>query len=191
MNNDSMVLDTTRAKSRRITSHRRVRARAAHPDERAAHPERPPPMLHLINTLPALSLTITKPSPSLAPIEVVNAQLEALSAGDVQRCFEFASPANKQQTGPWQKFEMMVRQTPAYAPLVSCSSFEVTSALSLTADRYQARVAIKPAGSSSAPFAVAEVQKLYTWMLSQQSEGEFEGCWMVDGVMPTAPTRED
>ena len=154
-------------------------------------PERASPMLHLINTLPALSLTVTKPSPSLAPIEVVNAQLEALSAGDVQRCFEFASPANKQQTGPWQKFEMMVRQTPAYAPLVSCSSFEVTSALSLTADRYQARVAIKPAGSSSAPFAVAEVQKLYTWMLSQQSEGEFEGCWMVDGVMPTAPTRED
>ena len=42
-------------------------------------------MLHLINTLPALSLTVTKPSPSLAPIEVVNAQLEALSAGDVQR----------------------------------------------------------------------------------------------------------
>ena len=142
-------------------------------------------MLHLINTLlPALSLTVTKPSPSLAPIEVVNAQLEALSAGDVQRCFEFASPANKQQTGPWQKFEMMVRQTPAYAPLVSCSSFEVTSALSLTADRYQARVAIKPAGSSSAPFAVAEVQKLYTWMLSQQSEGEFEGCWMVDRFYP-------
>ena len=162
-----------------------TRSRANHP------PERRPPMLHLINTLPALSLTVTKPSPSLAPIEVVNAQLEALSAGDVQRCFEFASPANKQQTGPWQKFEMMVRQTPAYAPLVSCSSFEVTSALSLTADRYQARVAIKPAGSSSAPFAVAEVQKLYTWMLSQQSEGEFEGCWMVDGVMPTAPTRED
>ena len=177
--------DAPKSAPHQKSSRAQTRSRADHP------PERRPPMLHLINTLPALSLTVTKPSPSLAPIEVVNAQLEALSAGDVQRCFEFASPANKQQTGPWQKFEMMVRQTPAYAPLVSCSSFEVTSALSLTADRYQARVAIKPAGSSSAPFAVAEVQKLYTWMLSQQSEGEFEGCWMVDGVMPTAPTRED
>ena len=146
-------------------------------------------MLHLFYAfLPAL--TVTRPSPSLTPLAVVNAQLEALSSGDVQCCFEFASPANKQQTGPWQKFEMMVRQTPAYSPLVCCSSFEVRSALSLTSDRWQARVAVKPAGSSSAPFAVSEVEKLYTWMLSQQADGEFEGCWMVYGVLPDAPTRE-
>ena len=49
-------------------------------------------MLHLINTLPALSLTVTKPSPSLAPIEVVNAQLEALSAGDVHAALSSRRP---------------------------------------------------------------------------------------------------
>ena len=80
---------------------------------------------------------------------------------------------------------MMVRQTPAYAPLVSCSSFEVTSALSLTADRYQARVAIKPAGSSSAPFAVAEVR--CTHGAISAGEGEFEGCWM---VLTSCPPRQ-
>ena len=66
-------------------------------------------------------LAVTKPSPTLPPLTVVEAQLEALSKGDVMTCFAFASPMNRQQTGPWQKFEMMVRQSPAYSPLVSCT----------------------------------------------------------------------
>ena len=59
--------------------------------------------------LAPLGLAVTGPSPSLTPLAVVNAQLEALSAGDVATSFEFASPSNKEATGPWQRFEMMVR----------------------------------------------------------------------------------
>ena len=140
----------------------------------------------------ALSLQYTKPSPQLSPATVVQAQLEALSAGDVSTCFAFASPLNKQQTGPWQRFEMMVRQTPAYSPLVSCTSFEIISALPISESTWQARVVVKPAGSSSAPFAVAKPECYYRWMLSQQPADtpDVAGCWMVDGVMPDEPTRE-
>ena len=137
-----------------------------------------------------LALTVTKPSPTLTPVAVVEAQLSALSAGDVSTCFAFASPQNRKATGPWQRFEMMVRQTPAYSPLVCCSSFEVLSALSVSPERWQARVVVKPAGSSSAPFAVESTQSYYNWILTKQGEGEFDGCWMVDGVMPDKPSME-
>ena len=66
------------------------------------------------------------------------------------------------------------------------------AAMAAMEERWQARVAVKPAGSSSAPFAVANPRCYFTWQLSKQpeSEGEVAGCWMVDGVMPDAPTME-
>ena len=71
---------------------------------------RPTPTRAMLGLLLApLGLAVTGPSPSLTPLAVVNAQLEALSAGDVATSFEFASPSNKEATGPWQRFEMMVR----------------------------------------------------------------------------------
>ena len=71
---------------------------------------RPTPSRAMLGLLLApLGLAVTGPSPSLTPLAVVNAQLEALSAGDVATSFEFASPSNKEATGPWQRFEMMVR----------------------------------------------------------------------------------
>ena len=135
----------------------------------------------------ALSACFSAPSPKLRPVEVVEKQLSALASGDVQQAFAFASPANKQQTGPWQRFEVMVRQTPAYAPLVQCSSFEVLSALSVSENCWQARVRVRPAGSSSAPFAIASPVVHYRWILSRQPEGEYGGCWMVDGGMRHGP----
>ena len=147
--------------------------------------------LLVATALAPAALQLSRPSPGLSPLAVVEAQLEALAAGDVQTCFAFASPQNKAATGPWQRFEIMVRQTPAYSPLVSCTSFEVLSALSLSEDRWQARVAVRPAGSSSAPFAVANPLCYFRWELSQQAEGECAGCWMVDGVLPDSPSREE
>ena len=132
------------------------------------------------------------PDASLSPVDVVTCQMRALQAGDVRTAFNFASPANKLSTGPWQRFEMMVRQTPTYSPLVSCTSFEIISALPISESTWQARVVVKPAGSSSAPFAVAKPECYYRWMLSQQPADtpDVAGCWMVDGVMPDEPTRE-
>ena len=128
------------------------------------------------------------PDASLSPVDVVTCQMRALQAGDVRTAFNFASPANKLSTGPWQRFEMMVRQTPAYSPLVACTSFEVVGALPFGDDQMRCRVRVFPAGSTSAPFAVAEPVCVYNWSLSRcrilVDNGLEESCWMVDGVLP-------
>ena len=136
-------------------------------------------------------MAIVGPSPDLSPVEVTECQLAALKKGDVQTCFAFASPANKQATGPWQRFELMVRQTPAYAPLVGCTKYAVVGALPTGDQGYRCRVRVWPAGGSSAPFAVMTPVIDYDWLLSRQAEdSDMAGCWMVDGVMPDSSPRD-
>jgi len=46
-------------------------------------------------------------------------------------------------------------------------------------------VRVRPAGSSSMPFALPSAPVLfYDWCLSQRTEEPVNGCWMVDSVMP-------
>ena len=152
------------------------------------------PAAHMVPEQQVVMTTqITTPSPKLSPVEVTEQQLEALKQGDVQSCFEFASPANKANTGPWQRFELMVRQTPAYSPLVGCTRYAVVGALPTGDSGYRCRVRVWPAGGSSAPFAVAAPVIDYDWLLSKQpdeSEPGVAGCWMVDGVMPDSSPRD-
>lgn len=125
----------------------------------------------MIALFPRFVMSIaSSPSPSLQPAEVVEAQLRALQQGNTCRCFEFASPSNRRVTGPLQRFEIKLRQTPAYSPLVGCSSFEILSALSLSPNRWTCRVRVRPAGSSCAPFAVSSPFVEYKWELSRQPE---------------------
>eukprot|EP00320_Phaeocystis_rex_P006682 CAMPEP_0119063230 /NCGR_PEP_ID=MMETSP1178-20130426/6623_1 /TAXON_ID=33656 /ORGANISM="unid sp, Strain CCMP2000" /LENGTH=251 /DNA_ID=CAMNT_0007044587 /DNA_START=84 /DNA_END=839 /DNA_ORIENTATION=+ len=119
-------------------------------------------------------MTTVSPSPSLTPEAVVQAQLAALQIGDIRRCFEFASPANRHATGPWSRFDRMVRSAPAYSPLVCCSSFEILSALSTAPGKWRCRVRVRPAGSSSAPFAVVSPFVEYCWELSKQPDHSVE-----------------
>ena len=97
----------------------------------------------LTATLHWATALVVSPSPSLSPVDVVTSQMTALQKGDVRAAFEFASPANRVNTGPWQNFEMMVRQTPAYSPLVQCSSFEIVGALPFGDERMRCRVRVK------------------------------------------------
>lgn len=148
-----------------------------------------PLMWWIFATLHCATALVVSPSPSLSPVDVVTSQMTALQKGDVRAAFEFASPANRVKSGPWQNFEMMVRQTPAYSPLVQCSSFEIVGALPFGDERMRCRVRVKPAGSSSAPFAVADPVCIFNWSLSKQTTKRWPddpllGCWMVDGVMP-------
>ena len=141
---------------------------------------------------------IAMPSPALTPIQVVEAQLSALQRGDIKGCFAFASPSNRAATGPWQRFEVLVRQTPAYAPLVGSTRWAVVGALPTGERSFRCRVRVWPAGSSSAPFAVAVPVLDYDWMLSKQgagtsypdSVGDVADCWMTDAVMPDASPRD-
>lgn len=98
---------------------------------------------------------------------------------------------------------MMVRQTPAYAPLVGCNKFSVVGAIPTGQNSYRCRVRVWPAKDVSVPYGVslpalgvrysAPVLD-YDWELSKQPESATEaasaGCWMVDGVLPDASPRE-
>ncbi len=114
------------------------------------------------------------PSRGLSPSNVVEAQLAALAQNDCRTCFGFASPQNRRVTGPWKRFEQMVREAPAYSPLLACSSFEILSALSTAPDVWRCRVRVRPAGSSSAPFAIASPFVEYRWELSRQADSELQ-----------------
>ena len=113
-------------------------------------------------------------------------QLEALRRNDVYRAFKFASPANKAATGPWQRFKSMIQSSPDYRQLLCMASYEIVGALPVGETQKRVLVRVRPAGSSSAPFAVADVSLGFSWELSLQAEPDtpFTGCWMVDGVVP-------
>ena len=64
-------------------------------------------------------------------------------------------PSNRLVTGPLERFERMVRGSPAYAPLVGCSRWEFVGALPISERRYLVRVRVSPPYGSSAPYAAA------------------------------------
>ena len=135
-----------------------------------------------LKQVPALQQTA--PSPSLDPDAVVRIQVEALRTNGplnegIELTYRFASPGNKQVTGPLDRFVRMVRSPPydrllnhlnaSYGP-VSISGDEAFQTVTVT-DRQ---------GKDAA----------YLWVLSRQSEGQFKGCWMTDAVISAErPTR--
>ena len=139
--------------------------------------------------LDATEADIRRPKPSASAEAVVTAQMNALQAGDAMRAFKFASPANKQVTGPWRRFKAMLDQNPEYAPMLACSRWEFVGILG-DAQRKAARVRVFPAGGSAAPYAVNPVVE-YTFSLSKQPEvadaGDegyaVSGCWCTDSVI--------
>jgi hypothetical protein len=125
-------------------------------------------------------LTDLVPRPELSPAEVVQYQIAALQQNDkpksdagIERAFRFASPSNKQLTGPLEHFVQIVK-SPAYSPLLnSRSSAIVASELK----DGQAKIAVKIVTADGRPLT-------YVFILSKQNEGEFHDCWMTDGVAP-------
>src|SRR5438309_2031919 len=68
--------------------------------------------------------TTMEPSPQLTPDQVVRVQMEAMKHNDrpahdagIAKTFKFASPQNREQTGPLDKFIAMVKN-PVYAPML-------------------------------------------------------------------------
>ena len=120
------------------------------------------------------------PRPELTPEQVVQYQVTALQHNDdpkldagIERAFRFASPSNKQVTGPLDNFVRIVK-SPLYSPMLnSLSSLIVGSELKDD----QAKIAVKIVAADGH-------QVTYVFVLSKQNEGEFNNCWMTDGVAP-------
>ncbi len=119
------------------------------------------------------------PTPGLSPSDVVRYQLEALQHNDdpapdtgIAKVFRFASPANKEVTGPFGHFAQIVR-SPAYAVLLNARSTAIASA-KIEANR--AEVTAKVVSRSG-------LESSFVFILSKQTEGELRDCWMTDSVL--------
>ncbi len=119
------------------------------------------------------------PDPDLGPAEVVQAQLDALEHNDdpvpdagVKTAYNFASPANRQATGPFDRFRRMVHNR-RYRPMVD---FEDAVAGPVERDSNGEvavqRVTITGTGNRTLT---------YVFRLSR-GEDALEGCWLTDAV---------
>ena len=115
------------------------------------------------------------PRPGLLPGEVVRIQLEALRHNDeqdrgIEVAFRFASPANRETTGPLPRFIRMIKQGP-YALMLD---FRKASYGRVEVREEVARQRVTLTGADS--------RVSYWFYLSRQSRAPFAGCWMTDAV---------
>jgi hypothetical protein len=147
-------------------------------------------LLALLTALPSLAAiseqaprpALPQPSQQLEPEDVVRIVIEALARNDepfpdagIATTFAFASPANKVNTGPLEKFTQMVRN-PTYGIMVDHAEHEFSEVVRTGSRAYQ-MVRIVGAGG---------VEVVFAFRLSLQQGGEFEGMWMTDAVWPVA-----
>ncbi len=132
-------------------------------------------------TSPEPSPVASRPSPGLAPTDVVLGQLAALQRepydGDgagpgLRAAWEFASPSNRAATGPVEQFADMVRG-PVYGGLLGHRAVQL-GPLVEQGDQAQLEVVLVTAQDQAIGF---------TWVLSRQEDPPYAGCWMTDGVL--------
>lgn len=118
-----------------------------------------------------------QPSPSLDPLAVVSIQVEALRANGpnndgIQLTYLFASPDNKRSTGPLDRFIRMVHSNP-YDRLLNHRSARYSPVLLSGKEALQMVTVVDEIGEEAT----------FLWVLSLQSEGKYNGCWMTDAVI--------
>lgn len=108
--------------------------------------------------------------------QVVQVQLNALRLNDnadrgIETVFTFASPVNRSQTGPLQKFAAMVK-SPPYNVMVNHRSAHVVRT---DTDGDHARIFVLMIDGDGRQCA-------FVFLLSRQSDEPFADCWMTEGV---------
>jgi len=126
---------------------------------------------------------LLQPNPSLTPEDVIRIQVEALQNNDgndtgIEITFRFASPENKQYTGPLNRFKRMVK-SPAYSPMLNHKLAEY-GPLEISEETATQRVTIVDSNGKAT---------VYLFSLSKQSGSACEGCWMTDSVV-VVPVRQ-
>ncbi len=129
---------------------------------------------------------LPQPSTDLAPQDVVKIVIDALAQNDqphqnagIETTFNFASPANKVNTGPLPRFIRMVKGAP-YGIMVDHVGSEFSEVV-LTGNRAYQMVRLNARDGRAVIFA---------FRLSKQQDGEFEGMWMTDAVWPVGNPSE-
>lgn len=124
--------------------------------------------------------SLPRPDVSLQPEGVVKIILDALANNDhpypnagIETTFNFASPANKANTGPLRRFITMVKG-PVFGVMVKHKRSELSEVV-FSGNRAFLMVRLTTADNVTVHFA---------FRLAQQVEGEFKGMWMTEAVWP-------
>ena len=127
-------------------------------------------------------VALPRPSADLAPQDVVRIVVKALSNNDepyadagIETTFSFASPANRVNTGPLDRFIQMVKGPP-YGIMVDHVDSEFSEVVLMGNKAYQMVQLTAPDGRS----------EVFAFRLSKQQDGEFKDMWMTDAVWPVA-----
>ena len=124
------------------------------------------------------------PAPGLQhePEDVVRIVIEALASNDepftdagIATTFAFASPANRRNTGPLERFTRMVKG-PVFGIMVDHREHQFSEIVQ-TGNRAYQMVMIRGAGDE---------QVIFAFRLGRQQGGEFDGMWMTEAVWPVA-----
>lgn len=126
------------------------------------------------------SADLPRPALDLKPDDVVRIVIGALARNDspyedagIEITFRFASPANKVNTGPLERFMRMVKARP-YGIMVDHAASEFSEVVYTGNSAYQ-MVRLTAADGRALVFA---------FRLSKQQDGEYKDMWMTDAVWP-------
>ena len=122
------------------------------------------------------------PNTEYEPQDVVRIVIESLSRNvepwtdaGIETTFGFASPANRFNTGPLEKFVRMVKAHP-YGTMVDHVASEFSEVRFRGRDALQLVYLLGRDG----------LGVVYAFRLSRQGEGPYQGMWMTDAVWPVA-----
>ena len=134
----------------------------------------------IASTAVGTDLSRTAPHPSLSPLDVVKIVMNALQKNDepsknrgIAVTFNFASPANKNVTGPIERFVYMV-SGPVYGQMVDHLG-AVYEKIKIKGDSASIDVIIKVVSGKFVGFR---------FLLTKQRDNEFDETWMTDSVTP-------
>ncbi len=131
-------------------------------------------------TSPSGGAESPRPQLDLAPEDVVSIVIRALANNDdpypdagIETTFKFASPQNRANTGPLDRFSQMVKSYP-YGDMLDHQASDISEVVFVGDKAYLLVKLIAQDGREVA----------YAFRLSQQSDGEYQGMWMTDAVWP-------
>lgn len=136
-------------------------------------------LLLMMNATLALSAVEVAPRPALTPKQVVQAQLDALKAVDqpikdagFATVFRFASPENREQTGPLPRFAKMIRD--GFGEMLNHKSSRLLTPVQQQDQLLQPVEVVSLAGRTYR----------YVFLLRRIDSANCIACWMTDGVIP-------
>ncbi len=140
------------------------------------------PVHAALGEVPDSTVELPKPTLELEPQDVVRIVMRALANNDfpfadagIATTFGFASPANRRNTGPLDRFTRMVKSYP-YGVMVGHSGSEFSEVVYVGDSAYQI-VVLTGADGHEYGFA---------FRLSRQRDGVYGGMWMTDAVWPVS-----